>query len=68
MYKRDGHWLVSDKIGLHEAGLQNQVFDEFCKEQCILIYGGQMFCFAFVIPILVLIGRGAYKRWRWQRS
>ena len=25
MYKRDGHWLVSDKIGLHEAGLQNQV-------------------------------------------
>ena len=28
MYKRDGHWLVSDKIGLHEAGLQNQVFNE----------------------------------------
>ena len=25
LYKRDGHWLVSDKIGLHEAGMQNQV-------------------------------------------
>ena len=24
LYKRDGHWLVSDKIGLHEAGMQNQ--------------------------------------------
>ena len=24
LYKRDGHWLISDKIGLHEAGLQNQ--------------------------------------------
>ena len=29
MYKRDGHWLVSDKIGLHEAGLQNQVSKSF---------------------------------------
>ena len=25
LYRRDGHWLVSDKIGLHEAGMQNQV-------------------------------------------
>ena len=24
LYRRDGHWLISDKIGLHEAGLQNQ--------------------------------------------
>jgi hypothetical protein len=25
LYRRDGHWLISDKIGLHEAGMQNQV-------------------------------------------
>ena len=31
MYKRDGHWLVSDKIGLHEAGLQNQVCKILCR-------------------------------------
>ncbi len=24
LYRRDGHWLISDKIGLHEAGMQNQ--------------------------------------------
>ena len=24
LYKRDGNWLISDEIGLREAGLQNQ--------------------------------------------
>ena len=28
LYRRDGHWLVSDKIGLHEAGMQNQGDDD----------------------------------------
>ncbi len=24
LYKRDGNWLISDEVGLREAGLQNQ--------------------------------------------
>ena len=25
LYRKDGNWLISDEIGLREAGLQNQV-------------------------------------------
>ena len=32
LYRRDGHWLVSDKIGLHEAGMQNQVKFTFSEK------------------------------------
>ena len=31
LYKRDGNWLISDKVGLREAGLQNQGED---SSQC----------------------------------
>ena len=55
MYKRDGHWLVSDKIGLHEAGLQNQVFNEFSTDQCIFKEDHRA-AMPFVITRLLFIG------------